>query len=99
MPKSPKFKIAGIVYARSFHVAALSPVQCAVYLPEVTKVDLESINGLLPVTLIKAALVVLDSRSPYRLWALYSVMLPQCKDIAGTVLLLMGRKTPALLIL
>ncbi|GER40974.1 RIMS-binding protein 3A [Striga asiatica] len=40
----------GIVYARSFQVAALSPVQCAVYLPEPTKVDLLSTNGLLPVT-------------------------------------------------
>jgi hypothetical protein len=47
IPNSPKFKIEGMVYAKSSHVAALSPVQCAVYLPEPTKVDLESMKGLL----------------------------------------------------
>jgi hypothetical protein len=64
IPNSPKFKIEGMVYAKSSHVAALSPVQCAVYLPELTKVDLESMKGLLPVTLIRAAFVALDSDRP-----------------------------------
>jgi hypothetical protein len=64
IPNSPKFRIDGIVYAKSSHVAALSPVQCAVYLPEPTKVDLESTNGLLPVELIRPALVAFDSKRP-----------------------------------
>ncbi|KAH0985207.1 hypothetical protein GBA52_012384 [Prunus armeniaca] len=45
----------------------LSPVQCAVYLPELTKADLLSTNGLLPVTLSEALFVALASKKPNRL--------------------------------
>ena len=55
IPKSPKFKMDGIEYPKSFHVAPLSPVQCAVYFPEPTKVDLDRTNGLFPVTFTNEA--------------------------------------------
>lgn len=76
IPKIPKFKMVGMEYAKSFHDAALSPVQWAVYLPELINVDRLRTNGLLPVIFIKALLVALDSNSPYKLCALYSVILP-----------------------
>jgi hypothetical protein len=62
IPNSPKFKIVGMLNDRSSHVAVLSPVQCAVYLPKPTKVDLESTKGLLPVAFFRPALVALDSK-------------------------------------
>ncbi|KAL6282824.1 hypothetical protein ACE6H2_013753 [Prunus campanulata] len=45
----------------------LSPVQCAVYLSELTKAYLLSRNGLLSVTLSKALFVALASNKPNRL--------------------------------
>nr|GMD98513.1 predicted protein [Ipomoea batatas] len=63
---NPEFKILGMEYAKSFQVAALSPVQCAVYFPEPGNVDLASINGLLLVIFTNAAFVALDSKNPYR---------------------------------
>lgn len=99
IPNIPKFKIDGIKYSKLSHLAALSPVQWAAYLPELTKVDLSSINGLLPVTLTKATRVAFSSTSPYKFWELYYVMLPKCRAIAGTILLLNGRCVPLLFIL
>ena len=71
IPKIPEFNIARIEYAKSFHEAALSPVQWATYLPELTKVDLLRMNGLLPVIFVNALFVALDSSNPFILWRLY----------------------------
>lgn len=68
MPKRAILFIVTIDAARSFQVAALSPVQCAVCTPEPRKVDLERINGRrFGNALTRAFLVAILSMNPYKL--------------------------------
>lgn len=70
IPNSAIWFIVTIDTRRSSHVAALSPVQCAVYLPDPTKVDLESTKGLSCVMAATALCVAMLSMKPYKLCAL-----------------------------
>ncbi|KAJ6807081.1 putative alpha-glucosidase [Iris pallida] len=64
IPNRPELSIDGIEYSRSSQVAALSPVQCAVYFPEPTNVERLRTKGRFPVSLISASWVALASRKP-----------------------------------
>lgn len=82
----PKLRMVGIDHCRSFQVAALSPVQCAVWAPEPTKVERESTKARLLSTDSSAALVAMASVKPYRLCASYCSTPPYCCALADTVL-------------
>mmetsp|Transcript_23965 Transcript_23965/g.76949 ORF Transcript_23965/g.76949 Transcript_23965/m.76949 type:complete len:217 (-) Transcript_23965:303-953(-) len=70
MPRMDQYRLS--------HVAALSPVQCAVYLPDPTNVDRDSTKGRLPWMLTSASCVAMASPKPYKLCASYSCVPSMC---------------------